>query len=45
VNTVAAALSARMTVEQLFFVEMGYLPAVSVVWDPVVVAARQIMEK
>ncbi|BBD73767.1 CoA-disulfide reductase [Sulfodiicoccus acidiphilus] len=44
VNTVAAALEARMTVEQLFFVEMGYLPAVSVVWDPIVIAARQIME-
>jgi len=43
VNTIAAAIMNNMTAEDLFFVEMGYLPAVTTVWDPLIVAARVLM--
>jgi len=33
----------RMTADDLFFVEMGYHPSSGRAWDPVVLAARQLM--
>jgi NADPH:sulfur oxidoreductase len=43
-DTVSVALQKRVTVEELFFAEMGYLPAISQVWDPLTVAARQLLK-
>lgn len=40
INTVATALHARMTVEQLEMLDLAYAPPFSPVWDPVLVAAR-----
>jgi NADPH-dependent 2,4-dienoyl-CoA reductase/sulfur reductase-like enzyme len=41
-DTVAMALMKRSTVEDLFYMENAYLPAVARVWDPLVLAARKI---
>ena len=43
-DAVSVALQRRVTVEELFFAEMGYLPAISQVWDPLTVAARQLLK-
>jgi len=43
-DLLASAVAAGMTVEQLFFVEMGYMPAITEVWDPLIIAARQLMK-
>jgi Uncharacterized NAD(FAD)-dependent dehydrogenases len=42
-GVVAAAIMRRMTADDLFFVEMGYHPSSGRAWDPVVLAARQLM--
>ncbi|THA27754.1 flavoprotein oxidoreductase [Streptomyces sp. RKND-216] len=41
VDIAAVALTARMTVEQLTALDLGYAPPFSPVWDPVLVAARK----
>jgi NADPH-dependent 2,4-dienoyl-CoA reductase/sulfur reductase-like enzyme len=41
VDVGAVALTARMTVEQLTALDLGYAPPFSPVWDPVLVAARK----
>jgi NADPH-dependent 2,4-dienoyl-CoA reductase/sulfur reductase-like enzyme len=43
INTIATAIASNMNAEDLFFVEMGYLPAVATVWDPLIVGARILM--
>ena len=43
INMLAAAIMKGFTIEDTFFIEMGYLPAVTTVWDPVVIAIRQLM--
>lgn len=35
------ALTARLTVEQMTALDLGYAPPFSPVWDPVLVAARK----
>ncbi|GGN93541.1 flavoprotein oxidoreductase [Nocardia rhizosphaerihabitans] len=40
IDTAAVALTARMTVEQVISLDLGYAPPFSPVWDPVLVAAR-----
>ena len=40
---IAAAVMKRMTAEDLFFVEIGYHPSAGRAWDPVVLAARQLL--
>ncbi|WP_181697361.1 FAD-dependent oxidoreductase [Nocardia sp. GTS18] len=40
VDIAAVALTARMTVEQMTALDLGYAPPFSPVWDPVLVAAR-----
>ena len=45
IDTVAAALSARMTVTDLANVDMSYAPPFSPVWDPVLIAASQAAKK
>jgi NADPH-dependent 2,4-dienoyl-CoA reductase/sulfur reductase-like enzyme len=41
----AVALTARMTVEQMTTLDLGYAPPFSPVWDPVLVAASKAAEK
>jgi len=41
IDTLAAALHARLTVEDLINLDLGYSPPFSPVWDPVQIAARQ----
>ncbi|MFD1657247.1 FAD-dependent oxidoreductase [Streptomyces caeni] len=41
VDIAAVALSARMTVEGMTALDLGYAPPFSPVWDPVLVAARK----
>ncbi|GGJ84530.1 flavoprotein oxidoreductase [Streptomyces camponoticapitis] len=41
VDIAAVALTARMTVEQMTALDLGYAPPFSPVWDPVLVAARK----
>jgi NADPH-dependent 2,4-dienoyl-CoA reductase/sulfur reductase-like enzyme len=45
IDTVAAALHAKMTVAELSEVDMSYAPPFSPVWDPVIVAANQAQKK
>jgi NADPH-dependent 2,4-dienoyl-CoA reductase/sulfur reductase-like enzyme len=44
IDTIAAIIQKGMTAEEAFFVEMGYLPAISRVWDPLIVAIRQLLK-
>ncbi|WP_282695705.1 FAD-dependent oxidoreductase [Streptomyces sp. CC208A] len=41
VDVAAVALTARMTVEQVAALDLGYAPPFSPVWDPVLIAARK----
>ncbi|MFC7791173.1 FAD-dependent oxidoreductase [Streptomyces cinereoruber] len=41
VDVAAVALTAKMTVEQMTALDLGYAPPFSPVWDPVLVAARK----
>ncbi|MFF3224017.1 FAD-dependent oxidoreductase [Nocardia suismassiliense] len=41
VDIAAVALTARMTVEQMTALDLGYAPPFSPVWDPVLAAARK----
>jgi CoA-disulfide reductase len=43
IDMLAAIIMKGFTVEETFFVEMGYLPAIATVWDPVIIATRQLM--
>ncbi|MGC8631774.1 MAG: FAD-dependent oxidoreductase [Thermoprotei archaeon] len=44
-DLLASAITQGMTAEDLFFVEMGYMPAITEVWDPLIIAARQLMKE
>ncbi|MEV4439777.1 FAD-dependent oxidoreductase [Streptomyces sp. NPDC049577] len=41
VDVAAVALTARMTVDQMTALDLGYAPPFSPVWDPVLIAARK----
>jgi NADPH-dependent 2,4-dienoyl-CoA reductase/sulfur reductase-like enzyme len=41
VDIAAVALTARMTVDQMTALDLGYAPPFSPVWDPILVAARK----
>jgi NADPH-dependent 2,4-dienoyl-CoA reductase/sulfur reductase-like enzyme len=45
VDVVATALAARMTVEDVVGLDLGYAPPVGTVWDPVQAAARQVLAR
>jgi CoA-dependent NAD(P)H sulfur oxidoreductase len=45
INTVSAALSARMTVEDFFQTDFAYAPPFGPVWDPLLTAANQLIKK
>ena len=44
IDTVATAITAGMTVEQVADLDLAYAPPFSSVWDPVAVAAREAMK-
>ncbi|AWR99655.1 FAD-dependent oxidoreductase [Metallosphaera hakonensis] len=43
-DVISLALMKGTNIEEMFFAEMGYLPAISQVWDPITVAARQLLK-
>ncbi|AHE98680.1 FAD-dependent oxidoreductase [Thioalkalivibrio paradoxus] len=43
IDALAAAISARMTAEQLVYLDLAYAPPFSPVWDPVQTAARTLV--
>jgi len=45
IDTVATALHAGFTVEDMINLDLGYAPPFSPVWDPVVTAARAVAKK
>ncbi|MGC8601590.1 MAG: FAD-dependent oxidoreductase [Thermoprotei archaeon] len=45
IDLLALAVAKGLTAQDLFFVEMGYMPAIAGVWDPLIVAARQLMKE
>jgi NADPH-dependent 2,4-dienoyl-CoA reductase/sulfur reductase-like enzyme len=40
IDIAAAAIARGMTIEDLFFMDIGYMPATAPVWHPLIVAAR-----
>ena len=42
IDTIAAAITARMTAEQVAYLDLAYAPPFSPVWDPVQTAARTL---
>lgn len=44
VNVLAAALHQRMTVEELSGLDLAYAPPFSTVWDPLLIAAQQLVK-
>jgi len=44
INTIAGLILKGATVEDLFFTDMAYLPAVTQVWDPLIIATRQFLK-
>jgi len=45
IDTLATALHAGFTVEEMINLDLGYAPPFSPVWDPVVIAAREAAKK
>ena len=45
IDTIATALHAGFTVEEMINLDLGYAPPFSPVWDPVVTAAREVAKK
>ena len=43
IDVLAAALHARMTAEQVYQLDLSYAPPFSAVWDPILIAARQLL--
>ncbi|MEA4878194.1 MAG: FAD-dependent oxidoreductase [Aminobacterium sp.] len=43
IDVVATAISAQMTVRQLIDLDLGYAPPFSLPWDPIQIAARQLL--
>jgi NADPH-dependent 2,4-dienoyl-CoA reductase/sulfur reductase-like enzyme len=45
INVIAAALQSGMRVEQFEQLDLAYSPPFSTVWDPLLIAAQQLMKK
>ncbi len=45
INTIAAAVTAGMTVEDLAYLDTGYSPPFSPVWDPVIAVAQRFIRR
>lgn len=43
INTIATALTARMTADQFAQLDLAYAPPFSTVWDPLLIAAQQLL--
>jgi len=43
-DALSIAIDKSMTVEELFFADLGYMPAVAPVWHPLVTAARVLLK-
>jgi len=43
IDTLATAITARMTARDLTFLDLSYAPPFSPVWDPVQIAARGLL--
>ncbi|MBD3384042.1 SidA/IucD/PvdA family monooxygenase [candidate division KSB1 bacterium] len=44
-NILATAIAGRYTVDELAFLDLGYIPEISPVWDPILVAAQVAKKK
>jgi len=45
INTIAAAITAGMTIEDFAYLDTGYAPPFSPVWDPVIAAAQNFIKR
>jgi NADPH-dependent 2,4-dienoyl-CoA reductase/sulfur reductase-like enzyme len=45
INTIATAVAARMKIEEVAYLDLGYAPPFSPVWDPVNAAAQKLMRR
>ncbi|MCR8454577.1 MAG: N-acyl homoserine lactone synthase, partial [Crenarchaeota archaeon] len=45
INTIATALYAGLTIDDIFYIDFGYAPPFSPVWDPLVVASSVSMRE
>ena len=45
IDVLATALQARMTVEQVSQLDMSYAPPFSTVWDPILIAAQEMLRE
>ena len=45
IDVVATALQARMTLDQVYQLDLSYAPPFSSVWDPILIAARQLLHE
>ncbi len=45
IDTIATALQARLNIEDFLNLDLGYSPPFSPVWDPVLIAARQLVHQ
>jgi NADPH-dependent 2,4-dienoyl-CoA reductase/sulfur reductase-like enzyme len=45
INTIAAAITAGMTIEDFAYLDTGYSPPFSPVWDPVIAAAQNFIKR
>ena len=45
IDVIATALHARMTVEQVAQLDLSYAPPFSTVWDPVLIAAQEMLRE
>ena len=45
IDVLATALQARMTADQVYQLDLSYAPPFSTVWDPILIAARQLLHE
>ena len=45
INVIATALEARMRVDQFEQLDLAYSPPFATVWDPLLIAAQQLMKE
>ena len=45
INTIAAALQAKMRVDEFEQLDLAYSPPFAPVWDPLLIAAQQLMKE
>jgi pyruvate/2-oxoglutarate dehydrogenase complex dihydrolipoamide dehydrogenase (E3) component len=45
INVIAAALHARMRVDEFEQLDLAYSPPFSPVWDPILIAAQQVIKE